>query len=493
MQVITRSTLSTLCAISLFVLAGACQAPQAVNPSSSPSPTISSQSPAPVQSPTPSPSTTPSLTPTPSNYPRPEPTPNIQLLTEADVLSKEEALGLRQAWSSPDGQRIIYVLERKRKVSLRQNVSVHQETFEAWMLDRPTGNKSRLNLGDSRSYYNLHIDWIDNQHFVYLDHQIQNSRLRLVRFDSVSGAQSTLAESSQFLEGSLGEGWYYFFRNPGSLEAVNLDHAQTKQWPLSGELAAKNFNVKALPGGKVLLIDNRTRQETMSCASGQPCVAGSPMPAFHVHLFDPTNGSVQKISSMQGGEFYTANLLPSADGKYLGWASHSELIVIETANATEVLKLADSELLGWISPDQMLLRRSGRLEVYDLTQNRSLNQSPLNSDEWVLGFDAVSKQVLVRKGPLGSTYSLQVQNFSKPTQPGPRVTLADANQSLAVLFYTRYERQLLEQNQQSQQGPLKLLRLKPEAQGLDLLLELPYATQPDFMFKPSEAPFWYPL
>ncbi len=490
MQIIKRSTLPTLCALSLFVLAGACQAPQAITPS--PSPTTSAQSPAPIQSPTPGPSTTPSLSPTPSNYPRPEPTPNIQLMTEADVLSKTELVDLDQAWSSPDGQRMVYILKRTQQVSLKQVKGAYVTKSDAWLLDRPTGQKTQLELGDSR-LSDVRLDWIDNQNVIFTEYNSIQNQYQLVRLNTASKERKILASFGGPIYGDLSDEWYYFYHEKGEIEAINVTNGTRKQWPLSGLLANTHINLRALAGGKVILVDDRTRSDAICTSiSGQTaCIAPSPLPAFHAHLLDPMSGEIQAIPSLQGGMFNAHSLMPSFDGSYVGaTTSYQEVSIVETASRSEVLHLKDAKLLGWLSPDQILVRYASRFEVYDLTQKRTLSQTPINQEDTVFSFDPVTQQALVIKN--GGRF--EIYNFAQPSRQGQLTSLtADLQLPLYDLYESQFKRPLFKQNRQAQKGPLQVFRLKPDAQGIDILLDLPYNAQPDFVFAPSDKQFWYPL
>lgn len=477
----------TLCAFSLLLMT-ACQATPVAGPSTNPTP-VPTTAPSPSVSPSPS---------APPQLPGPSPTPNIQIMTEANVLSKEESLRLDQAWSSPDGQQIVYVLERARKVSLKEGIGARQDSSEAWLLNVATGQKTRLELGDSSRYYNLSVDWIDNQTFVFVEHQVGSSLQRLTKLNTDSQVRTTLVESTETFDGDLGEGWYYFYRSPGKIEAVNLSSAELKQWPLSGELANKHINVRALPGGKVLLVDNRTSSTTPACPAGQPCPVATPAAAFHAHLLDTSSGAIQAIPALQGGEYYASNLLPSPDGKLLGWAHVQNLIVVDTAQGNEQFRLTDAELLGWLSNQQILIRRSDRLEVYDLSSKASVAQSPLSAQDQVFGFDTSTRQVLLSHSPVKGPNVLQTISFAAPALPGARIDLPGADQLslLDVLLASRYERQLLTQNLQRDKSALRLLRLKASGAGLERLLELPYNSSPDFTFAPAGASGqmrWFPL
>lgn len=478
-------SINTLCAFSLLLMT-ACQAAPVAGPATTPTP---------VPTTTPSPSVSPSPS-APPQLPGPSPTPNIQIMTEANVLSKEESLRLDQAWSSPDGQQIVYVLERARKVRLKEGISARQDSSEAWLLNVAIGQKTRLELGDPSRYYNLRIDWIDNQNFLFIESQAGSNLQRLTKLNTASNARTTLAESTDTFDGDLGEGWYYFYRSPGKIEAVNISSGELKQWPLSGELANKHINVRAIPGGKVLLVDNRTSSTTPACPAGQPCPVATPATAFHAHLLDTASGAIQVIPALQGGEYYASNLLPSPDGSFLGWAHVQNLIVVDTTQGSEQLRLTGAELLGWLSNQQILIRRSDRLEVYDLSNKTAVAQSPLGAQDQVFGFDTSTRQVLLSHSPVKGPNLLQTISFAAPNQPGARLNLPDQLSLLEVLLGSRYERQLLTQNFQNIKGALSLLRLKPAGAGLERLLELPYNSAPDFTFAPAGASGqmrWFPL
>lgn len=472
----------------LSLLLTACQAPQlsAPTPSSTPAPSST-----PVSQPCPSATPVPGPVPTPPAFPVSAPRPDIQSMTEADVVRRQEQLRLYFASLSPGGSQLIYLIERDRRVRLKNDIGAGQKAFETWVFNRNTGQKNRLEL--MRQPFNIQLHWL-NEQVLLLTEPVGIKSLALTRYDLTSGSQRVLLESALSIsQNSVRDGWIYFTREAGKIEALQLDSGASKQWTLQGPLAGKIVQVETLPDGRLLLFDDHTPPRSADsglCVGVEACKR--PPSEVYLSVFDPATTLATAIPAFQGGDYLSGSLLASADGRHLAWADASGLILVDLATLTQQLQLDDAELLTWLANDQILLRYTDRLEVYDIAQNRSLGQIALGRDDQPVGYDTLTQQLLVKvRGNCGSGTQpvLKAWDLSSPSQPGPLRTLPDTTQSqyLGLTGSQAEQPQLLVRDRQGWQEALSFFRLRPQGQGLELLHELPYNANPDFSFAPAQT------
>lgn len=487
-------TLSLRQTLLLSLLLTACQQQaQVIVPQLSPSPGVTAS---------PIPTAPPIVTPTPTPTPPPidpglQNPPNINSLTEADVQAKKETLRVEQGWLSPAGDKLIYQLRRERRVAIKNSPaypSARQISSEIWLLNHATGVNTRLSGLYPEQLYDKQLQWLDNQHILLLEQPVPGGSMRVVRLNPETGARTVLLDSPKGFSGDrVQDGQLYFMRDPGQIEALNLASGELSTWTLPQPLNAFSLELQALPGGKLILIDNRGGR---GLSSGGPCMpAPCPMasmpPSRYVYQFDTATGQAAEVSSFKNGAFFKGDFLPSPDGRHLAWASPTHFVVVETSGFSEQVLVNNAEILGWLSDQHALLRYRNHLEVYDISTRQASRQIPLGVDDYATGYDSLTRQALIQvRGSMGSGSKpmLKTWDLSNPLTPGTLQTLPESEQVGALFPLTMPDSPglILNQDLQAEQKALSLYRLK--AQGLDKWLELPYAQNPDFSFAPAQTP-----
>lgn len=470
----------------LILLLTACQQPQqtGLNASSVSSTISSSTRSIPCASPTP----IPTPVPTPPAVFQSGPLPDIKSLTEADVLRRQEQLQLHGSWLSPDASQVVYFIEREQRVWLKQGLGASQQRSEFWTFN--LSNKKQTHLEFDASPFGIHLQWLNSQDLLLAERAgIQG--YRLTRYNLNNGSLRVLLESALALSSkSANQNWVYFMREAGKIEAQHLDTDESKQWPLQNPLTGK-ITIEALPDGKLLLFDDRSPENTLLCVGQCP-----PKPAVvYLSVFDPVTGKATAIPSFQGTDSLPNSIQASADGRYLAWAHASGFKLLELKTLTQKLQITGAEMLAWLSNEHVLLRYSDHLEVYDILNNRALGQLQLGTNDEVVGYDAATKQLLIKaRGNCGSNSQpvLQAWDLSNTSQPGPLRTLPESAQIQAQspMFgqtHLPFEQpQLLANDSQRRQSSLSFFKLQPQGQGLETIFELPYNANPSFSFDPNQ-------